>query len=268
MPLHKEIVIPSLFTALLLSACVAITPVAVPQEPTAAAAAPAPVHWSYEGEAGPDEWASLSPDYALCGDGKTQSPIDIAQFTEKDLANIAFSYQPSKLNILNNGHTIQVNYDEGSYIEVDGTRYDLVQFHFHAPSEHLIDGKPSDAEMHLVHKSADGATAVVGLFLQQGEVENVALAPVFDNLPPEEGPAETIDAEVNANLVFPMGKATYRYSGSLTTPPCTEGVSWFVMTLPVEISTEQLAAFTAIIDGNNRPVQPVNDRTVTEDTTP
>src|SRR3954467_3881619 len=131
MTLHKQIVIPSLITALLLSACVAITPVAAPQQPTAAVATPAPVHWSYEGEAGPDEWGSLSPDYALCGDGKTQSPIDIAQFTEKDLANITFSYQPSKLNIVNNGHTIQVNYNEGSYIEVDGTRYDLVQFHFH-----------------------------------------------------------------------------------------------------------------------------------------
>src|SRR4051794_39968661 len=172
MTLHKWSVVASLITALLLGACVAITHAPVAEAPAVATATP--VDWSYEGEAGPDEWGSLSPDFALCGDGKQQSPVDIAHFTEKDLANITFSYQPSKLNIVNNGHTIQVNYDEGSSIEVDGTRYDLVQFHFHAPSEHQIHGKPNDAEMHLVHKSADGATAVIALFLQQGEVENMA----------------------------------------------------------------------------------------------
>jgi carbonic anhydrase len=226
------------------------------------------VHWGYEGDVGPENWGALSPDYALCGGGMSQSPIDLAELTESDLANITFSYQPSELNIVNNGHTIQVNYDEGSYIEVDGLRYDLRQFHFHAPSEHLVKGQPNDAELHLVHQSADGATAVVGLFLLQGAVENVSLAPVFDNLPAEEGPAQTIDTQINADLFLPMGKATFRYSGSLTTPPCTEGVNWYLMTLPIEISAEQLAAFTGIIDGNNRPVQPLNDRIVTEDTTP
>jgi carbonic anhydrase len=185
---------------------------------------------------------------------------------ETDLENIVFSYQPSNLNIINDGHTIQVNYDEGSYIEVDGVRYDLLQFHFHAPSEHLIEGQPSDAELHLVHKSAGGITAVVGLFLLQGDVENAFLAPVFDNLPAEEGQVLIIDTQVNVAYILPMGKGTYRYGGSLTTPPCTEGVNWFLMTLPIEISVDQLAAFTAIVDANNRPVQPLNDRIVTEDT--
>jgi carbonic anhydrase len=246
---------------------VTVTPPVAPQGQAEAAATPTPVHWGYEGDVGPAAWGDLSHDYALCGDGANQSPIDIAELTESDLVNITFSYQPSDLNIINNGHTIQVNYDEGSYMEVNGQRYDLLQFHFHAPSEHHVTGQPSDAELHLVHKSADGATAVVGLFLLKG-ITNTFLAPVFDNLPAEEGPAETIDAEVNADLFLPMGKATFRYSGSLTTPPCTEGVSWFLMTLPITISAEQLAAFTDIIDGNNRPVQPLNDRTVTEDTTP
>jgi carbonic anhydrase len=268
---HKWPMILSLLTALCLSACVAITPPpepqAPPQAPSQAVATPAPVHWSYTGEAGPDAWGTLSPDYALCDDGTTQSPIDMAQFTETDLENIVFSYQLSNLNMVNNGHTIQVNYDEGSFIEVDGVRYDLLQFHFHAPSEHLIDSQPSDGELHLVHKSADGATAVVGLFLLQGEIENASLAPIFDNLPAEEGQVQTIDTQINAGFFLPMGKGTFRYGGSLTTPPCTEGVSWFLMTLPIEISVEQFAAFTAIIDANNRPVQPVNDRAVTEDTT-
>jgi carbonic anhydrase len=265
--LHKQTLIFSMIAALFLGACVAITPEAAAPEPTEAAATPTPVHWGYEGDIGPDEWSSLSPDYVLCGEGTNQSPIDVADFTESDLANITISYQPSTLNILNNGHTIQVNYDEGSYMEVDGQRYDLAQFHFHAPSEHNVDGQASDAELHMVHKSADGATAVVGLFLVQG-VENASLANVFDNLPAEEGPVETIDLQVNAAEFLPMGKATFRYNGSLTTPPCTEGISWFLMNSPVEISAEQLADFTAIIDGNNRPLQPLNDRTVTGDTTP
>jgi len=119
----------------------------------------ATVHWTYEGEEGPEHWGEIDPAYAVCGTGTSQSPIDIASPSEKNLANISFHYQPSEIDILNNGHTVQVNYDAGSYIEFDGVRYDVAQFHYHAPSEHAIDGKLFAAEIHIVHKNADGQLA-------------------------------------------------------------------------------------------------------------
>lgn len=150
--------------------------------PTAAPAASA--HWTYEGEEGPEHWGEISADYEACGAGQAQSPIDLAGFGEADLANITFNYQPSKVNILNNGHTIQVNYDEGSSIDLDGTTYKLAQFHFHAPSEHSVAGKLADAEVHLVHKSDDDKLAVVGVLIQKG-AENPAFKDVWANLPAE-----------------------------------------------------------------------------------
>jgi carbonic anhydrase len=224
-------------------------------------------HWGYEGEAGPEHWGSLDPSFAACGEGKSQSPVDIvhADATPQDLPNIAFHYQPTAVKIINNGHSIQVNYDPGSYIEVEGTRYDLLQFHFHAPSEHAFDGQLLDMEMHLVHKSAEDKLAVVGVMLKGG-AENAAYQPVWDNLPAEEGPEQVIDLQVNAADLLPAEQLTYRYSGSLTTPPCSEEVSWFMMTTPVELSAEQIAAFEAIYKGNNRPVQPLNEREILVDT--
>jgi carbonic anhydrase len=178
-----------------------------------------------------------------------------------------FHYQPSKVNIINNGHTIQVNYDPGSYIEIDGVRYDLQQFHFHAPSEHTINGKLAEAELHLVHKSADGKLAVVGILIEVG-AENPAFKSTWDNLPVAKGPVQQLSMEVNAAAMLPAVQETYRYEGSLTTPPCTEGVKWNVMVEPIEMSEAQLAAFTHIFEGNNRPVQPLEGRTLIEDNTP
>lgn len=218
------------------------------------------------GEEGPDHWSTISPDYAACA-GAAQSPIDIAKAAPQDLANLAFHYQPSKVNILNNGHTVQVNYDPGSYIELDSVRYDLAQFHFHDPSEHTINGQPAAAELHLVHKSADGKTAVVGVLIKVG-AENPAFKAVWDNLPASSGPVQTVNAEVNAAAMLPAVQTTFRYTGSLTTPPCTEGVKWNVMVNTIELSQAQLDAFTKIIEGNNRPVQPLNGRPLVEDNTP
>ncbi|MFH1523468.1 MAG: carbonic anhydrase family protein [Chloroflexota bacterium] len=233
----------------------------------AATPTPAPVHWTYEGEEGPAHWGDLSPDYAVCSTGKSQSPIDISNPVPQDVANIVFHYQPSKVNIFNNGHTIQVNYDAGSYLELDGIRYDLLQFHFHAPSEHVINGKLADAEMHLVHKSADGSLAVVGVLINVG-ADNPAFKTTWDNLPTEIGPVQQLSVELNAADMLPVVQETYSYSGSLTTPPCTEGVKWNVMVEPIEISEAQLATFTHIFEGNNRPVQPLDGRTLIEDITP
>ncbi|MBK6795067.1 MAG: carbonic anhydrase family protein [Anaerolineales bacterium] len=225
-------------------------------------------HWTYEGEEGPEHWGDLDPAYMVCGAGKNQSPIDVASPAEQDLANIVFHYQPSEVNILNNGHTVQVNYDAGSYIELDSIRYDVAQFHYHAPSEHAVDGKLFAAELHIVHKSADGNLAVVGILLDEG-AQNDAYLPFTENLPAKESEATDAGVTINAADLLPAEQTSFRYSGSLTTPPCSEGVNWLLMTTPVEISTEQIEALTSLFEeGNNRPVQPLNDRPLTEDSTP
>lgn len=228
---------------------------------------PAPAHWTYEGEEGPEHWGNISG-YEVCGAGKSQSPIDISAPNEKDLANIAFHYQPSEVNILNNGHTVQVTYDAGSYIELDGVRYDVAQFHYHAPSEHALDGKLFAAELHIVHKTADGKLAVVGLLLEEG-AENAAFAPFINNLPAEKSDEKDAGVKINAADLLPKIQTTFRYSGSLTTPPCSEGVSWLVMTAPVQLSAEQLNTLKDTFEeANNRPVQELNDRPLVEDSSP
>jgi carbonic anhydrase len=228
----------------------------------------APPHWTYEGEEGPSHWGELDTSYAACGTGQSQSPIDVANPSEQDLTNISFHYQPSAVNILNNGHTVQVNYDPGSYIELDGTRYDVVQFHYHAPSEHTVDGESFPAELHIVHRNADGNLAVVGILLKEG-AENAAYQPFISNLPAETSDAKDTGVRINAMDMLPTVQTTFRYSGSLTTPPCTEGVNWLLMTTPVELSAQQRTALDSLFEGgNNRPVQPINDRTLIEDNTP
>ena len=252
-------VLPALL--LLLSAC-------APAKTPAPAATNTPAHWTYEGEEGPDHWGDLSTDYAACSTGKKQSPVDLTSADQKDLINIAFHYQPSKVNIINNGHTIQVNYDAGSYIEVDGMRYDLLQFHFHAPSEHSVNGKLAEAEVHLVHKNKDGGLAVVGVLIEKGESDNNAIQSFWNSLPATAASAQTLDAQVDSNNFLPAVQTTYRYDGSLTTPPCTEGVKWMVMTQPITFSEAQLANYTKLFEGTNRPVQDLNGRPEVEDTTP
>lgn len=227
-----------------------------------------PPHWTYEGEEGPLHWGELDPSYAVCGTGQNQSPIDVTNSLEQDLTNISFHYQPSKLNILNNGHTVQVNYDSGSYIELDNTRYDLLQFHYHAPSEHTLEGESFPAELHIVHRNADGNLAVVGVLLMEGS-ENAAYQPFISNLPAEQTDVGDAGVEINATELLPPMGTTFRYSGSLTTPPCTEGIHWLLMTNPTELSADQLTALDSLFEGgNNRPVQPINDRTLIEDSTP
>ena len=247
---------------LMFSAC---TPAKTPTPaPTATATQP---HWAYEGNDGPSHWGAIDPSYAACSTGKEQSPIDLTAADQKDIANVVFHYDISKVNIINNGHTIQVNYDTGSSIEVDGKAYDLIQFHFHAPSEHSINGKLADAEIHLVHRSTDRKLAVVGILINKGPA-NSTIQSFWNNLPAEAGPLQKTDAKVNANDFLPAIQTTYRYAGSLTTPPCTEGVQWIVMTQPITFSEEQLATFTKLFEGSNRPVQELNGRTEVQDTTP
>jgi len=224
------------------------------------ALASGPVEWGYSGDTGPENWGDLSPDFALCGTGVEQSPIDVPAGATVNPADLGLDYQASAVNILNNGHTVQVNYDAGSTLQVDGQTYNLLQFHFHAASENTSQGQQAPLEAHFVHANADGGLAVVGVWLESGS-ENAAFAPVFDNLPATKSEATTIEgATVDANELLPAERTYYRFNGSLTTPPCSEGVKWFMMSNPVELSDAQIAAFTAIYDDNFRPVQPFNDR--------
>ncbi len=216
--------------------------------------------WGYEGEHGPEHWGELSPDYALCGTGVEQSPIDIPQGAPLNAGILQSSYLPSAVNIFHNGETIQVQYDPGSTITLDGETYELLQFHFHTPSEHTRAGQHAPLEMHLVHRSAAGRLAVVGVWLTPG-AENAAYAPVFSNLPDTPGdPSPVAGATVNAEELLPENRANYRYNGSLTTPPCSEGVLWVMMEDAVELSQAQIDAFRAVIHENSRPVQPLNAR--------
>lgn len=221
----------------------------------------ADIHWGYSGDAGPEYWGELSPDYALCADGSAQSPIDIREASALDLVDIEFRYGESANNIFNNGHTIQVNVDEGSAIVYNGITYNLLQFHFHSPSEHTIDGMPAPLEIHFVHQDPhSGALAVVGIMLSEGEDDNEAYAAVFDYLPAQAGEPEAAGEPIALAALLPEARAFYTYQGSLTTPPCSEIVRWLLLDSPVALSAQQIAAFTAIYDANARPVQPLGAR--------
>jgi len=222
------------------------------------------VRWSYEGRTGPVHWGNLSPEFKLCKVGKRQSPIDITGAIQRDLERIQFHYQAVLLKMVHQNHTIQVNYGEGSSITVGNQKYDLLQFHFHAPSEHTVNGKIYDMEAHLVHQSQDGKLAVVAVFMQQGR-QNDLIQTLWEHLPTREGVEHSIDnVRVNAKQMLPADVSYYTYSGSLTIPPGTEGVQWYVLKHPVEVSQEQISRFTSISKKNARPVQPLNGRVIQE----
>ena len=215
-------------------------------------------HWAYSGEAGPASWGDLSPDFAVCSTGVNQSPIDLASTTPAGTVQIVFDYGSTALNVINNGHTIQANVQRGNTIEVDGVPYELAQFHFHAPSEHAVAGKHFALEMHFVHVGASGDLAVVGVLFDSGPASG-ALAPVWAVLP-HDTEAQGEVASFDLARLLPANRAVYRYSGSLTTPPCSEGVKWMMLQTPASASAGQVQAFGDIIGANNRPVQPLNAR--------
>lgn len=216
--------------------------------------------WGYVGESSPEHWDELSSAYSACGMGSDQSPIDLHDAIQADLANVEVHYQPIPLRILNNGHTIQVNVAPGSHIRLDGEDYELKQFHFHHPSEHTVNGVPAPMEAHFVHQNDKGDYAVLGLFMTEGS-ENRAFRPVWNALPQQQGAEQVMpNVQVDLNALLPTDGNTYRYFGSLTTPPCSEMVKWVIFKDPVEMSAEQLAAFADIFSLNARPVQPLSRR--------
>lgn len=221
-------------------------------------------HWGYQGHGGPKEWASLDDGFKTCKLGKAQSPINIeTKKVEKpgEAKPIGFAYASGAGEVVNNGHTIQINLPSSGAITLDGTEYKLVQFHFHTPSEEKIDGKNYPLVAHLVHKSAQGQLAVVGVLFKAGK-ENAALKPVFAALPAHSGETAKLDAPFDAAALLPSDHAYYAFMGSLTTPPCSEEVHWQVLKTPVEVSSAQLNAFHKLYAMNARPVQPLNGRKV------
>lgn len=221
------------------------------------------IHWSYEGEGGPANWSKLRPDYASCGNGKRQSPIDIREGVRVDLENIKFDYQPSLFRVIDNGHTIQVNVGEGNRMTLQDHQYDLVQFHFHRPAEERINGKTYDMVAHLVHKDLDGRLAVVAVLLEKG-TEHPLIQSVWNNLPLEVNLETTPSTAIDLNRLLPEKRAYWTYMGSLTTPPCSEGVLWIVLKQPQQISPEQIAIFSRLYRNNARPIQGSNSRLIKE----
>jgi carbonic anhydrase len=218
-------------------------------------------HWAYSGEAGPDNWAKLSPEYSACA-GKNQSPINLSGFIEAKLKPIAFNYKGGSAEILNNGHTVQINVLPASSISVDGIQFKLTQFHFHAPSENRINGKSFPMEAHLVHADKAGNLAVVAVMFTEGKA-NKALEKAWAQMPKNEGDTLSLPPGISPLAILPTNREYYRYNGSLTTPPCSEGVRWLVMKHPISASKKQIEEFVHVMHHpNNRPLQAVNARPV------
>lgn len=234
----------------------------VPVAVASAVARPVP-QWSYEGATGPSYWASLHPDWAICGSGVRQSPIDIRDGIKLDLDPVAFDYQPSSFTVQDNGHTIEVRLGSGSAITIMNRRYELQQFHFHRPSEERIDGKSFEMAIHLVHKDRAGKQAVVVLLLERGAAQET-IQSVWNNLPLEKNDIVAPTIMLNIAQLLPQQPEYYVYMGSMETPPCSEGVMWIVMKQPVQVSSAQMALFSRFYPYNARPVQPSFGRTVKE----
>ncbi len=229
---------------------------------TAGAGHPHAAHWDYDGENAPYRWGDMKAEYGACKAGARQSPIDIRNPVVSEIEPIQFHYEDVPLKVTNNGHTIQVDYAPGSFILFGGARYELLQFHFHTPSEERINGRTFDMVAHLVHRNAQGRLAVVAVLLTAGR-EQAMLQPVWSAMPGTRGRTrERLDVAINVRQLLPADTTYYSFMGSLTTPPCTEGVQWLVMKTPVEISREQIAHFTALYPMNARPLQAQNDRLI------
>lgn len=219
--------------------------------------------WGYEGEFAPENWGELAPEFSTCKTGQKQSPINLQKkASSSNLPAIQFDYKYSPLEVINNGHTIKVKYAPGSSISIAGKRYELLQFHFHTPSEHQINSQTYPMVAHLVHKSSDGDLAVIGVLMKEGKANNFISA-LWSNIPKQSKTQKVIRGiQINASALPPANQSYYNYPGSLTTPPCSEGVNWIVLKTPIEVSKEQIQQFQSIYNGNARPVQPLNNRQV------
>ncbi|MEL4180513.1 carbonic anhydrase [Roseateles sp. PN1] len=221
------------------------------------------VHWGYTGDGAPDRWAALNPEFATCAVGTRQSPIDIREGIRVDLEKIQFDYRPSNFSVLDNGHTVQVNVAPGNSLQIMGRRFELLQFHFHRPSEERINGRQFDMVAHLVHKDAEGKLAVVAVLLERGR-DQALIQTIWNNLPLEKNEALAAQVSIDLNQLLPEDRGYYTYMGSLTTPPCSEGVLWMVMRQPVQLSMNQINIFSRLYPMNARPIQSGSGRLIKE----
>jgi carbonic anhydrase len=219
------------------------------------------VHWAYAGDTGPESWGRLKPEFQTCMLGKRQSPIDIRDGIPVQLEPIQFDYRPTPFKVIDNGHTVQVNVEPGNAISVLGRRYELVQFHFHRPSEERLNGRQFDMVAHLVHKDVDGKLAVVAVLIEQGKA-HPAVQLVWNSLPLEKGLEQRSPVMMELLALLPEDQRYVTYMGSLTTPPCTEGVLWMVLKQPVQLSREQMNVFGRMYPMNARPIQNAAGRMV------
>ena len=233
-------------------------------KPSASAAEHAhAAHWSYDGEGGPESWGHMKAEFSKCSTGARQSPIDIREGIKVDLEPVQFDYKPSGFRVIDNGHTVQVNVAAGNGIEVMGRRYELVQFHFHRPSEERIDGRRFDMVVHLVHRDVEGRLAVVAVLLERGSAQPIVQS-VWNNLPLEKGEEVPARGTLDLNALLPAERGYFTYMGSLTTPPCSEGVRWMVRKQPVPVSPEQIGIFARLYPMNARPIQSASGRLIKE----
>lgn len=222
--------------------------------------APSPAAWTYEGTTGPDRWGDLSDEFAVCSEGMEQSPINLTAWESDDLPTLTFNYEPTAVTVEDKGYTLQVAYDAGSQLMIDDRAFNLVQFHLHTPSEHTLNGESFPAELHLVHADANGNLAVVGIMLQEGAA-NPSYDAFLNHIPTAAGATSNPDGVMlDANDLLPSTTTYLHYDGSLTTPPCSEGVLWHVLTEPVTLSPAQMDKLEVRIPNTNRPVQPLHER--------
>ena len=221
-----------------------------------------PAHWSYRGTQGVAHWSKLDRDYEACGTGHRQSPIDIRQATPAPLPTLEFGYASVSPAIVNDGHTIQVKVPAGQFLKVGDKRYELLQFHFHTPSEERVKGKASAMVAHLVHRDVEGHLGVVAVLLEPGS-RGSAFDTVLENLPRKAGQTLTVaDLSLDLQSLLPKDRAYYDFEGSLTTPPCSEGVHWMVLREPVKVKPQSIQAFRSLYAFNARNVQPLQGREV------
>ena len=242
--------------------CLGLARAGASDQPHGAATPHAAPHWSYEGQTGPARWGELSADFKSCQLGLEQTPIDLNGAIRAEVGTLALDYRPTPLRVVNNGHTIQVNAEPGSACTLEGARYELLQFHFHHPSEHLLSGKALDLECHFVHRGPGGELAVVASFLSAG-ARSEAFDAILAAMPRQAGPEVKAAGSIDPASLIPGG-AYFRYRGSLTTPPCSEGVTWTVFKRPVPVASEQITQFAALFANNARPVLGKNRRYLLE----
>lgn len=216
--------------------------------------------WTYEGEHGAEHWGDT---FATCGEGKNQTPININQAVDADLRPLDIQYQGAVTGLINNGHTVQSEISGFNSLLVDGKTFDLKQFHFHTPSENYIKNRQYPLEAHFVHADEAGNLAVVAVMYEFGDKRNANLTKLLADIPgSKEG--VTLASQVKLSDLLPDTEHYYRFTGSLTTPPCSEGVRWFVLQEPVQASKKQLSSLHEVMGDNNRPLQPINSRLVVE----